>query len=122
MLNNTLRTPQDVVLNGIRALAGLFLLLSPWLVGSTDSPMAAWNSWVIGAAITGVAIAALVVLREWEEWTGLVLGVWALVSPWILGFGAEQGAVLVHVLVGLTAIGVAAIELWSEHNRPMTPA
>lgn len=122
MLKNTRRTPQDLALNGLSALAGLVMVLGPWLAGFTGTPVAAWNSWVVGAAIAGIGAAALVALHEWEEWASLVLGAWALVSPWILGFGAEQGAVLVHVLVGLTVIAVAAIELWSEHNRPMTPA
>lgn len=122
MLKNTRRPPQDIVLNGISALGGLSLLLAPPLLGFTDTPIAAWNSWVIGAAILAVAGAALVALKEWEEWTSLVLGAWTLVSPWILGFSAVQGAAVLHVLIGLTVIAVAAVELWSERNRPMTTA
>jgi hypothetical protein len=45
-----------------------------------------------------------------------------LVSPWILGFSAVRGAAVLHVLIGLTVIAVAAVELWSERNRPMTTA
>lgn len=122
MLKNRRRTPQDIVLNGISALAGLSLLLAPPLSGFTNTPMAAWNSWVIGAAILALAGAALVALKKWEAWTSLVLGAWTLVSPWILGFSAVQGATAVHVLVGLAVIATAVVEIWSEHSRPMSAA
>lgn len=41
----------------------------------------------------------------------MVLGVWLILSPWILGFSGEAGAtwnaVIVGLLVGLLALSVA---------------
>lgn len=36
--------------------------------------------------------------KHWEDWVGTVLGLWLLVSPWVLEYGeitASQNAVLV---------------------------
>ena len=114
------RTSQDTVLNGINAVAGLVLLFSPWMFGFADTASAAWNAWIVGAIIAIVALSSLVALQQWEEWANVVLGVWAIVAPWALGFSALSGAVAIHVVVGLIVAVLAAVELWSTNNRPMS--
>jgi heme/copper-type cytochrome/quinol oxidase subunit 3 len=113
------RTSQDTVLNGINTVAGLVLLCSPWIFGFTGTS-AAWNAWIVGAIIAIVAVSSLVALQQWEEWANVVLGVWAFVAPCALGFSALTGAVAIHVVVGLIVAVLAAIELWSTNNRPMS--
>jgi hypothetical protein len=120
MLKTSSRTTQDTVLNGINALAGLFLLFSPWMLGFTDTANASWNAWIVGAVIAIIALSSLIALYEWEEWVNLVLGAWAIIAPWALGFSALSGAVAAHIVVGLIVAVLAAIELWSTHNRPMS--
>ncbi len=87
---------------------GLWLLLSPWLLGYTSLTNALWNSVIVGIL---VALMALMHLRGgpvWEEWVNLVLGIWLILSPWILGFSGMASptwnAVIVGVLVGLFAL------------------
>ncbi len=46
----------------------------------------AGNAWVSGVIIGTVAVVALTKFAEWEEWVTLLLGVWVVVSPWVLGF------------------------------------
>ena len=60
------------------------------------------------------SFAALVIFREWEEVINLILGLWVLVSPWVLHF---QVPVATHVNVGLGLIitYTAALELWLIH-------
>lgn len=120
MQKTSRRILQDTILNSINALAGVFLLFSPWMLGFTETANAASNAWIVGAAIAIVALTSLITLYEWEEWVNLVLGAWAIIAPWAVGFSAVSAAVTAHVVVGLVVAVLAAIELWSTHNRPMT--
>jgi hypothetical protein len=114
MLNITNRGTEDRALDVVNIIVGVCLALTPWVLGFTEA--AAWNAWLVGAAIALVALGALMAFREWEEWVNLVLGVWAIVSPWVLGFvfsGTHAGAV--HVVAGVIVAALAAIELWFTH-------
>ena len=50
-------------------------------------------------------------MRKWQDWANLVLGLWLVLSPWILGFSgtssAPWNAVILGLLVGLLALSVA---------------
>ena len=63
-------------INIVNAIAAAFLFLSPWLFGFSGEQAAAWNAWVSGLVIAGLAVAAIVQLQEWEEWISLALGLW----------------------------------------------
>ena len=60
--------------------------------------------------IAVLAIAALAAFAVWEEWLNLIVGLWTLVSPWVLGFQGTT-AMTVHVIVGAAVAILAAIEL-----------
>jgi hypothetical protein len=53
----------------------------------------------------------------WEEWLNLIVGLWALVSPWVLGFQGTT-AMTVHVIIGAAVAILAAIELWMMSQIP----
>ena len=50
-------------------------------------------------------------MRKWQDWANLVLGLWLVLSPWILGFSgtssATWNAVILGLLVCLLALSVA---------------
>jgi hypothetical protein len=96
----------------VNAFLGAVLFLMPWLfdLGST---VAAWNAGIVGAVIVVLSIAAIVRFAQWEEWINLVLGLWVVVSPWVLGFAAMAAAMWGHVVIGLAIVVLAALELWT---------
>ena len=75
------------------------------------------NAHVTGIVIAALAIAALAAFAVWEEWLNLVVGLWALVSPWVLGFQGTT-AMTVHVIIGAAVAILAAIELWMMSQIP----
>ncbi|AIC26468.1 MULTISPECIES: SPW repeat protein [Rhizobium] len=117
-LSSNNRTAFDIV----NIVAGLGLLISPWLFGFAAETSAAWNAWIVGAAITVLAVAALYAFYEAEEWANLVLGLWALVAPWILGFSAVTAAMWAHVIAGIVVAVLAAGSIWFSHNHPLSAA
>lgn len=96
---------------------GAFLFLSPWIVGFNAGP-ASQNAFVAGIVIAILAIAALAAFAVWEEWLNLIVGLWTLVAPWVLGFHGETKAMTVHVIVGIAVAVLAAIELWMMSQHP----
>jgi SPW repeat len=98
-------------------LAG-FLFLTPWIFGFVPDHAAAPNAWVSGIVIGILAIAALTRFAEWEEWLNLALGLWVLVSPWVLGFTTQTNARWAHVIVGLIVAVLAGVKLWFIHQTP----
>ena len=75
--------------------------MTPWILGFASDHIAAPNAWVSGIVIGAVATAALTKLAEWEVWINFLLGVWVLVSPWVLSFSAQTTARWAHAGIGL---------------------
>jgi len=97
-------------------LLGGILFISPWLFslsGGTQSE----NAFVSGVVIVVLSIAALAAFAVWEEWLNLIVGLWLIVSPWVLKF---QGTRAMHVdmAIGIIVAVLAAIELWSMSQTP----
>ena len=95
---------------------GAVLFFSPWIFGFAAG-YESQNAWISGAVIAALSIAALAAFAEWEEWLNLVAGLWAIVSPWVLGF-AGTTAMTVHVVIGVIVAALAAAELWMRYQNP----
>ena len=102
----------------VNLILAAFLFLTPWIFGFVADHAAAPNAWVSGIAIGVVAVAALTKFAEWEEWINLALGLWVLVSPWVLSFAAQTTARWAHVCVGLIVAVLAGLKLWFMHQTP----
>lgn len=101
--------------DGISVLLGLWLLFSPWILQFTGTPPAMWNSVILGVIIAVASGAALFQFHEWEEWIDTVMGVWLVVSPWLLGYSTMTAAAWNHVAVGLITV---ILSVWSiRHFR-----
>jgi hypothetical protein len=85
---------------------GLWLGISPWILPYVGQA-AAWNARLSGLAIAGVAASALVTHDLGKELLNVILGVWLIVSPWLLGYSWE-GAVFYHQL----GVGSLVLTLW----------
>jgi hypothetical protein len=96
---------------------GAFLFFSPWIFGFGDST-AAENANIVGVVIAVLAVAALAAFAIWEEWLNLIVGLWALVSPWVLGFNETTKAMTVCVVVGVLVAILAAVEIWMTSQTP----
>jgi hypothetical protein len=96
---------------------GAFLFFSPWIFGFTaDAPST--NARICGLVIAVVSIAALALFAIWEEWLNLIVGLWLIASPWVLGFAGTAAALNVHLAVGFLVAVLAAIELWFMYQHP----
>ena len=91
---------------------GAWIFCSPWVL-SYEGTGAAWNAYVIGAGIVVFALIAARMPHAWEEIITMLLGVWLVVSPFVLGFAAMTGIALHTVVVGILA---TAFAIWAMSN------
>jgi SPW repeat len=97
---------------------GAILFFSPWIFGF-DAGTVSRNAMIAGIVIFVIAIAALWAFAVWEEWLNLIVGLWVLVSPWVLKFhGTGHHATTVHVVIGILVAVLAAIELVIMSQTP----
>ncbi|MET9732020.1 SPW repeat protein [Streptomyces sp. NPDC006458] len=104
---------RDVALvDGPVFLLGLYCAVSPWILHYTTSqPDLVVHNLIMGLAI---AVLALGFTRAPERMYGLswamcALGVWMIVSPWIVGDGPDAGVVLNNVIIGGLAVVLGMI-------------
>lgn len=98
-------------------LAGLVLFIAPWVPALAMTGAAAWNAWIVGAAVALIAAVALYESATWEGWAFVVLGVWAIVAPWLIGFSAATAALYAHIVLGLIVAVAAAYMLWARNGQ-----
>lgn len=100
------------ILSSLTLLAGIWLFISPFVMGLTvaEGPMV--NFMLIGAAIVVFALIRVVRPERFEplSWTNALLGLWLILAPFAVPYTAWPGAVLNSVIVGIIVTFVAAAD------------
>ena len=100
---------QDIV----NIVLGAWLAVSPWALGYSDThTLATWNAVIAGLVIVVVEVIDLDAPGAWEEWTSLILGLWVIVAPFVLGLGSHQAGIVSTVTIGILVALFAAWVLW----------
>ncbi|MDB5903647.1 MAG: repeat protein [Betaproteobacteria bacterium] len=92
---------------------GAWFFVSPWVLDHGGTT-AALNAHVMGAAIVVFALIAAYMPKAWEEMINTLLGVWLVLSPFVLGFAASKVAALHTVVVGILATAFAVWAMASD--------
>jgi surface polysaccharide O-acyltransferase-like enzyme len=106
---------QAVALDGLILLTGLYAAISPWVVHfhTTNSELAVNNLLIgIALAVIGLGMATAGERMYRLSWTSAVMGVWLIISPWVVTVGhhATKGIIWNNVIIGAIAclLGLAA--------------
>jgi SPW repeat len=92
-------------------LIGAWLFISTWVMPyPSGMPNATWNAQVLGAAIVIFAACAVYMPRVWEEGINTVLGLWMIISPWVLQFSSSRAVTTNAIIVGLL---VTTFAVWA---------
>jgi hypothetical protein len=86
------------------------LFVAPWFFARA-SQAAVVDLRLSSAAIVVVSLAAMIAFSYWEEWANVLLGLWLIASPWLLGF-THTSAMHFSIGVGAAVAFLAALDLW----------
>ncbi len=98
---------------GLILLAGLYAAASPWIVGFSSTAQLASCDLIVGlaTAFLGYGFATALDRAHGLTWTVPVLGLWLILSPWILqGVILTDGMIWSNVVAGvvLAFLGMTA--------------
>jgi len=95
--------------------AGIWFAIAPWILGHGESKDAVlYNAVIVGFAIALFSAGALTKPETWEEVVDVLIGIWAVASPWVIGYSGMRDLTVNAVVVGLI---VAVLALWTAMER-----
>ena len=101
-------------LNWVLAVAGLWEIIAPFAIGYSSVTGAMVNAIILGILILGIGIWAAVINSGGAikalSWINAILGLWVLLSPFIIRYSQTTGAMVNDLIVG---IGVLIIGVWA---------
>lgn len=95
----------------VNVILGLWLAASAWVfvLNAGDGPIV-WSSWSAGGAIVALAAFSMYKPSVRADALGVMVGIWLMVSPWMLGLSHLSSAAMNAIIMGLLVVGYA---LWA---------
>jgi hypothetical protein len=117
-------TPMVQVADGLAFLSGLYLAMSPWVVGFTDhSALTMANIFVgITVALLAIGFASAFGRTHGIVWVAPLLGLWTIVAPWVVADAGTPAtaAIFSNVIVGALIVLLTLPQLWVGVRSPRT--
>jgi hypothetical protein len=99
--------------NGIDILAGVWLILAPFILSFSGLATATWNNIIVGAVVVVLAIISLASTRSTaSRWLNALAGAWLFFSPFILGYSTASRALWNDLILGAI---IAIVSIWSAN-------
>ena len=106
---------RESILDVYNLVLALGLFATPWFLARATATTDL-DIWASAAAIGVISVAALLAFARWKEWANLLLGLWLIVSPWVLGF-AHTRAMHFSIGIGVVVAFLAALEIWLVYDK-----
>ncbi|WP_081237507.1 SPW repeat protein [Streptomyces viridosporus] len=104
---------RDVALvDGPVFLLGLYCAVSPWILHYTTSqPALATHNLIVGIAIglLGLGFTAAPARMYGLSGAMCALGIWLIISPWIVGQGPDAGVIWNNVVIGALTLALGTV-------------
>ena len=106
------RSSNDSNASWLNILLGIWVIISPFALAFGVFPRAMWNNVATGAAIVILAIIRTSASQQpgWS-WSNVILGVWLIISPFVLAFAmpvALWNNVILGIIIAIVALANAA--------------
>lgn len=90
----------------LTGILGVFLLLAPFIFNYGDNIAASWTSMLSGSLIVIASILERLQkdTADWEYWASGMIGAFAIVSPFVLGFNTHSVAMLTTMILGIMIV------------------
>lgn len=108
--------PLAQLIEGLGFMAGLYLAVSPWVLGFNDQGTLTMNNLITGVAVATLALgfASAFGRTHGVAWVAPFVGVWTILAPWLVSGAVDTTTVVVNnVVVGtlVAVLGLGALPL-----------
>ncbi|HET6741024.1 MAG TPA: SPW repeat protein [Kribbella sp.] len=109
-------------IDGLTFLTGLYLAISPWVVGFNAMPSLTGNNLIVGIALALLAVgfASAYGRMHGMAWVAPLVGVWTIIAPWVVsGDVSNTRTVWNNVVTGAIAVllGLAAMSFGMNRSH-----
>jgi SPW repeat len=112
------RMPVVSAVGGLVLLTGLYLAISPWVVGFDRLTTLTGNNLIVGVALAvlGLGLAAAPRRTQRLAWVPPLIGVWTIIAPWVVHGPVTTTAttwsnVVTGVVAVLLSVGAMSVRL-----------
>lgn len=114
--------PAVQLADGLTLLAGVYLALSPWIVGFSNLAPLTVNNLITGILVAGLALGLSTAFGRTYgiAWVVPVIGLWTILAPWVIAGQMDTPATIWNnVIVGviIVALGVTALVVGLARRR-----
>ncbi|MEU7769163.1 SPW repeat protein [Nocardia sp. NPDC049190] len=111
--------PDAQAVNGLLFLTGLYIAISPWVVGFNGFSTLTANNLIVGTALATLALGFASVYGRTHGivWAAPLLGLWTILAPWIVSGDVDTtstiwnnviaGAIAVLLGLGSMVLGIS---------------
>ena len=106
--------------SGVDALIGIWLIVSPWVLGFSDVPSAMWTDISVGTTIMLVALLRILNPDQTVPlgWVNVVLGAWLITAPFVIPYASGVHTNPIYWNDILSGVGVLWFAIWSMAAAP----
>jgi hypothetical protein len=101
----------------INVILGIWLIISPWIVGYAMHGTPMWNNIVLGVLVLILGLVASSSRFAAPSWWNVVFGIWLIISPFLLRYARLEGAMVNDLVLGVV-VGVLALIAGLEKSSP----
>lgn len=114
--------PAAQLADGLLLLAGLFLAISPWVMGFSGLAPLTANNLITGIAVAVLALGFSSVFGRMYgiAWVVPIIGIWTIIAPWVIrGDMTNTWTLWTNIVVGavILVLGLAAAGLGMARGR-----
>jgi hypothetical protein len=100
-------------------LLGALIVASPWFpiheeAVTAGHQMIILNTVAIGLVVFGLSQLEYVALQRWQEVTTILVALWLIVSPYVLGYSGEGFLRIYHTSLGAVVVLLGVLQLWQD--------
>jgi hypothetical protein len=96
---------------GFAAIVGIWLIASGWVFPVRYPTAGRWNNVAVGIIVILMMGALGRTPARWNCWAGIIIGLWLMFSPWILGHPAHRMAQRNEVVSAMAIILASSVAL-----------
>lgn len=85
----------------ILLLAGLWLIIAPFVLNYASLGASSINDIILGIAVAVLALILMGARQNWASWLALLAGIWMVIAPFALGYSSIGTVVANDVILGI---------------------